>query len=217
MHKGKRSIGDLIRAAWSQGDPTGWFEEVYAQAAAGKSGIPWALNRPHPDLVSWLANNPVDGAGKRAILVGCGLGDDAEYLNKHGFDVTAFDVSNTAITQCKARFPNSRGNYVVADLFDLPQHWRKAFDFVLEIYTIQSLPHQFTMKATEAIASLVANAGTMLVICLGRDPEEDRHGIPWPLSRQELAGFTDSGLLEISFEDLVDSGRRFRVHYNKPY
>jgi len=56
------------------------------------------------------------------------------------------------------------------------------------------------------------------VLCLGRDPADDRRGIPWPLSRAELAEFARAGLREESFEELRDSAgrRRFRVLYRRP-
>ena len=46
--------------------------------------------------------------GKKALKIGCGLGDDAEYLTETGMEVTAFDISETAIRWCHERFPDSR-------------------------------------------------------------------------------------------------------------
>jgi hypothetical protein len=50
---------------------------------------------------------------------------------------------------------------------------------------------------------------------LGRNPEESKRGIPWALSREELALFLEHGLSEIQLEDFTESPRRFRVHYRK--
>lgn len=57
-----------------------------------------------PSLVHWLVKNL--GEGLSAVVVGCGLGDDAEALAAAGFAVTAFDVSGSAIAWAKERFPN---------------------------------------------------------------------------------------------------------------
>jgi hypothetical protein len=53
---------------------------------AGTEAIPWADLEPNPHLLSWLEANPTDGRGRRALKVGCGLGDDAEALAELGFD-----------------------------------------------------------------------------------------------------------------------------------
>jgi ubiquinone/menaquinone biosynthesis C-methylase UbiE len=142
--------------------------------------------------------------------VGCGLGDDAEALAARGLDVTAFDISPTAIEWCRKRFPASKVAYKTADLF------RADFsaDFVLESYTLQSLPVLQRRKAMECIARFAA--GTLLVLTRGREPSEDPGKLPWPMTRQELDHFQELGLKEIAFEDYADRGvRRFRVEYKR--
>jgi SAM-dependent methyltransferase len=216
MTNPREIISRLIREAWDRGDPTGWFEPLYARAANGEGVVPWAHMQPNPELTGWLQTRGVDGAGRRALVIGCGLGDDAEELAGRGFAVTAFDISATAIDWCRQRFPQSPVDYQVADLFQLPAEWRGAYDFVLESRTIQSLPHDLCAPACAAVAATLAPGGTLLVLCLGREPHEDRGGIPWPLSRAELSAFQQQGLIERSFEVYDEGGsRRFRVEYTR--
>jgi 2-polyprenyl-3-methyl-5-hydroxy-6-metoxy-1,4-benzoquinol methylase len=92
-------------------DPTGWFEELYLKAEAGEAQVPWDKEAPNPGLVDW---GPPDGAGLRALVVGSGLGNDAEFVAGRGYDTTAFDVAPTAIATTKRRFPDSKVNYLVA-------------------------------------------------------------------------------------------------------
>lgn len=68
-----------------------------------------------------------------ALVVGCGLGADAEYIARLGFDTVAFDVAETAIRLARERFPESTVDYVVRDLLDPPAEWLRAFDLVAEI------------------------------------------------------------------------------------
>ncbi len=213
-----RSTADLIRRAFADKDPTAWFDLVYADAEAGRRAIPWALMEPYPDLLAWLDREQVSGAGRRALVVGCGLGDDAEELARRGFTVTAFDIAPRAIAACRRRFPASPVEYVAADLLAAPPAWRRAFDLVLENATLQALPWDLCDPAVAAIAECVKPGGAALVLCLGREPDADRRGIPWPLSRAELAGFTQAGLREESFEDLGGPAgpRRFRAVYRRP-
>ena len=90
-----------------RGDALGWFEALYAEAAGNSSHVPWADLRPNPNLVEWFEEKPIEGKDRPALVVGCGLGDDAEFLAQEGFRVTAFDVSPTAIDWCQKRFPGS--------------------------------------------------------------------------------------------------------------
>ncbi len=46
-------------------------------------------------------------AAQRAVVIGCGLGADAEYVASLGFDTTSFDISGTAIRLARQRFPGS--------------------------------------------------------------------------------------------------------------
>jgi len=214
--QGKKSVSDLIRKSWADNNPTGWFEELYAAAHDGEARVPWAFMQPNPELIAWLDDRKIDGSGQRALVVGCGLGDDAEGLAQYGFDVTAFDVSETAIQWAQERFPESPVTYTVADLLGLPEAWHAAFDFVLEIRTVQALPYTYATRALQAIAAMVKPGGTLLLMCNARDPEQPRDGIPWPLSRQELQTLIDAGLTEINFEDIhADGARRFRIAYAK--
>lgn len=212
------STADLIRRALASDNPMAWFDAVYAAAEAGEGKIPWAHHAPHPDLLAWLDRETVDGFGQRALVVGCGLGDDAEELARRGFVVTAFDIAPRAIAACRRRFPDSAVDYEIVDLFHAPEAWRAHFDFVLESRTIQALPWDLCPPAVATIAGFVAPGGRVLVLCMGREPHEDRRGIPWPLSRAELADFVQAGLVEELFEDLHHGGepRRFRVSYRRP-
>lgn len=202
------------------GDPLGWFEDLYTTARGDASIIPWAELTPNPNLMDWFDQHRVQGQGKKALKVGCGLGDDAEELENRGFDTTAFDISLTAIDWCRKRFPNSSVHYTVADLFQAPREWVGEFDFVLESYTLQVLPLRLRSKAAAEIAGFIKPGGTLLVICRGRDLYDPEGKMPWPLTKEEVDAFKMNGLKEITFEDYLDKEdppvRRFRVAYFKP-
>lgn len=215
--KSRRRVDELFSQFAAQGDQTGWFEALYAQAKGDPDSIPWANLTPNEQIVEWLEREQIDGQGKSAVVVGCGLGDDAEALASFGFDVTAFDISATAIEWCKLRFPQTTIRYVAADLLNLPDDWR--FDFVLEIYTVQALPVELRQQAIAAVAGLVAPGGTLLAIGRLVEPDTERTGPPWPPTKAELSAFKNNGLSEIRFEDYMDGEtppvRRFRIQYRR--
>lgn len=211
-----KPISEIIQDYLAKGDNTGWFEEVYSRVKESDGHPPWAYMQATPDLVAWADAYNVIGTGKSAIVIGCGMGDDAEFLAERGFNVTAFDVSQTAINICRQRFPDSRVTYQKADLFNLPDSWQTSFDFVLENRTIQALPYDIYQKTMTAIAHLVADNGQLLILCNGRDEHEAKGRIPWLLSRAELGYFAELGLEEIHFDDKHEgSVRRFVVLYQK--
>jgi SAM-dependent methyltransferase len=198
----------LAAESVNAGDPTAWFDKLYRE---GVDVVPWAELRPNSNLVA------LDGAGKTALVIGCGLGDDAEQLAEWGFSVIAFDISPAAIEKCQERFPQSPVRYEVADLLNPPQGWRQAFDFVLEIYTVQALPHTIRDRAIEGVASFVKPGGKLLVIARGREEADPPGEMPWPLTRREVLSLTQFGLREESFEDYADeeSVRRFRAFFTR--
>ncbi len=178
-------------------DPTGWFDVLYSEAEGDAAQIPWARLTTHPYLQEWLDISQPQGEGRTALVIGCGLGDDAEGLAKLGFQVTAFDISTKAIAWCQERFPDSSVNYLVADLLELDSKWHRKFDLVVESRTIQALPVEMRSQVINCIAPLVASRGTLVVITRIRDNDSVPDGPPWPLSEKELAEFIELGLQEV--------------------
>jgi SAM-dependent methyltransferase len=195
---------ELCTAYVSRGDSTGWFEPLYEEAERRGTTIPWADQLPNPHMISWLVDSGMDLHGMPALKVGCGLGDDAEYLASRGAVVTAFDISPTAIAWCRRRFPDTKVRYVVADLFAPPPFWDLAFGFVVEAYTLQVLSSRIRRAAMQRISRFVAPGGTLLVICRGREPDDPEGPMPWPITLEELSGFEEDGLEVREFREFMD-------------
>jgi len=212
-------VRQLAAEFTEKGDPLGWFEQLYQEAELGRSEIPWDDRKPNAHLLAYWSENPA-AAGKTALVIGCGLGDDAEQLAVWGLRTTAFDISPTAIKTARSRFPKTSVNYVAADLFQAPVEWHGAFDFVFESNTLQALPANVRPRAIQAIAQFVKPGGRLLVIARGREEPEPEGELPARLTRRELAEFERCGLRGESFRDASDSepphSRRFRITYIRP-
>lgn len=190
----------MVKSYQEKDDPTGWFDSIYKDAQGDHTKVFWADLEPSPYLVNYLKENPLDKKIKKACVIGCGVGDDAEALSQFGFKVTAFDIAPSAIELCKKRYPNTKVNYLVADLFDYPKNWFENYDVVYECNTIQVLPGEYRKKARVAMSSLVAKNGVILVSCRSRNEGEKEGEIPFPLSKSEMDEFvTLDKLEELSF------------------
>jgi SAM-dependent methyltransferase len=196
----------LAAEALGAGQPTGWFEPLYAQRDAAGAAPPWHSEEARPLLVDWVDARGLRGEGRRAAVVGAGLGTDAEYVASLGFDTLGFDVSPTAVRLANERSTQPTARYEVGDLFALPGDWLGAFDLVVEIWTVQALPVDVRAEATAAIRSLVAPGGTLLAIAWARaddEPLPPPDHPPWPLTRAEFEAFGAPPLRTVAIDHLA--------------
>ncbi|MFJ8143257.1 class I SAM-dependent methyltransferase [Streptomyces sp. NPDC096013] len=191
---------ELAAASIAAGEPDAWFDQLYAESAAGEVTPPWGRNTPMPQLTAWIDSE--QPSPSRAVVVGCGLGADAEYLAMLGFDVTGFDLSPHAVTLAQQRNPDTVVKYRVADATDLPHDLIGAFDLVVEIFTLQAVPNPPRTAIADGIATLVAPNGTLVVI--DRRDTGDPTGPPFQITAADLARLEASGLIRAHLE--VDDG-----------
>ncbi|TAF56484.1 MAG: class I SAM-dependent methyltransferase [Oscillatoriales cyanobacterium] len=203
-HLSRDDIRRLRDRALADDHPADWFDPLYVAANGQSDQIPWALEGAHPALKSWIAERSLADIfhlpKAKALVVGCGLGDDAEAIAQLGFQVTAFDVSPCAIGWCQERFETSRVNYCTADLFHLDAAWSGRFDLVFECRTLQALPLSVREQAIDAVVAPVAPGGRLVVVTHTRPTEDAPEGPPWPLSPAELDRFTQHHALTLTWE-----------------
>ncbi len=216
----KRAVArGLAAKALAEMRPLAWFEELYQKARDDGATVPWADRVPNPHIVQMLEKLSLDGSPRLALKIGCGYGDDAEWLAQRGFAVTAFDISPTAIAECRRRFPDSKVHYLVADLFGAPVDWNEHFQLVWESYTLQVLPPDLRRDAIQRICRFLSHGGHLVFAARAKDESEPEGEMPWPLTRNEVATFSTYGLSEGYFEDYFDTEnppvRRFRACFKK--
>lgn len=174
-----------------------FFESVYENADHDDlSTIPWATLAPNVYLEEHLTQEG-SVSGKKALVIGCGLGDDALILEKHGYEVEALDISPSAIALAKKRYPKSKVDFHVGDIYDMPVSSKGKYDFVYEGLTIQSLPPKDRENLVGIIVSLVSKGGELLVYANTQDDTDTYGGPPWPLYDDEFRLFEKEGLEQI--------------------
>ena len=109
-----------------------FYEVIYRYFRA-----PWDVGA-RDELVSLVESGRIEPC--RAIDLGCGTGDNAIYLARKGFDVTALDYAEAAIEKARARAKDSgvQVSFIVDDLTDL-RHVSGAFDFLLDYGVLDDL------------------------------------------------------------------------------
>jgi hypothetical protein len=137
-----------------------------------------------------------------------------------GFNVTAFDISETAIEWARQIHQDTDIKFAVTDLFNPPKEWFQAFEFVLEVYTIQPLPLSMRPNVIDAISNFVKFPdGKIVVVTRGREDDEIPPEMPWALSRKDLSRFNENGFEQINFEEMPGDEeppiRRFVVEYER--
>jgi SAM-dependent methyltransferase len=195
-----------------------FFDGLYVAAGGGGEQVPWDRGgAPQPLLADWATEHGVTGAGRRAVVVGCGLGGDAEFLARLGFAVVGFDFSPPAVEAAREQNPGSAVDYEVADLLALPDSWLGGYDLVLESLTVQSLPRSVRPRMVAAVRSLAAPGGTVLVISGQQGHWKDEPTGPWPLSRAEVESFGGDGFALVRLEEPpgVDGLPRWRAEFRR--
>lgn len=197
----------------NENKPTDWFENLYAETDVEGQGVPWANMTAHPLFKKWIDQHQNIGKDKTALVIGCGMGDDAIELEAQGFEVIAFDVSSSAIELCKKRFPDSKVNFVQADLIEGVPDWHQKFDFVLEIFTIQALPPKYESILIKNVADFVAENGKLLIITeIQKEKRSFEKGPPWLLNLNYIESFEKCGLKKISLSKDTEPAIGEEIH-----
>ena len=216
MDEVREKLLSMSEAALEAGMPLAWFEELYSTADRDDDWIPWSDGHPNPLLVEWAVGQQDLG---RALVVGCGLGEDAAFLDQRGWDVTAFDLSPTAVEWAKELFSESKVEWLTANLLDLPEEWNSSFDLVLEVHILQAMPEFIRLQASPKLAPLVRNGGHL--VCIGRFQTDSGpvEGPPWPLSKSFIESIGENlpmqGLDVCSLPDDEPDVSRFRAIWRR--
>jgi SAM-dependent methyltransferase len=146
-----------------------WWEHHYENTAAGPAG------RPSPQLLAELA---AVTAGT-VLEAGCGTGADAVWLARRGWEVTAVDISPTAVQHARTLAAQHgpdvtrRISWLVADLtvWQPPQQ----YDLVVSQYVHPDLPFgDYVARLAQAVAS----GGTLLIV--GHDHADSHSALHAP-------------------------------------
>lgn len=154
--------GEFDREFWEER-----YRDGHGHGEHGRGGP----GEPNPQLVAAAR----DLAPGRVLEVGAGLGADSLWLARHGWEVTAVDISDNALERARASVGGAdaeaaaRIRWVRADATALDPRL-SGFDLATSHYAHPEGPFS---KLVEHLADRVAPDGRLLIV--GHDPS-DAHG-----------------------------------------
>ncbi len=150
-------------------DKVEFWEESYIN---GKTA--WDMKSATPAYEDLLSHNLLRDK-KSMLVLGCGYGYDAIAAAKSGYDVTANDISETAIRFASelAFKENVDINFLLEDFFLLKDDL--SFDIVYDYVTYCSFDPQRRKEYANKVASLLKQNGLFVFILF---PIENRIGGP---------------------------------------
>lgn len=143
-----------------------WWEDRYASGATRWSGKPNDLLVPEIQAL----------AAGRALDLGCGTGGDAIWLAAHGWQVTAVDIAQAALTQGAAHAADAGvGERISWERHDFERSFPSGqFDLVSACYLQSPLAFQ-RLAALRAAAGAVAPGGTLVIVSHESTPSGGPH------------------------------------------
>jgi 2-polyprenyl-3-methyl-5-hydroxy-6-metoxy-1,4-benzoquinol methylase len=156
--------------------PPHWdFDALYrgespAEGIPPVTVVPWDTKGPKESVVAWQEQGLITGD---VLDIGCGLGDNAIYLAQHGHQVTALDISPTALITAERRADDAGVDvrFAVADSAELAGY-RDAFDTIVDSGMFHCLDEE--AKASYAAAAhRAARPGARLLIACFSEANDD--------------------------------------------
>ena len=171
---------------------------------------PWDTGRPSAELLRRIEQFQIPRG--RAIELGCGTGTNAIWLAQQGFDVTAIDISDTAITRAieRAKAAGVNVRFVTADVTALPD-LGEPFDFLFDRGCYHAVRRGNAKGILREIDRVTA-PGSWGIVLTGNSREERKPGPPTVSEsalRSELGQrFEIVGLDEFRFDQDEADGHR---------
>ncbi len=175
---------------------------------------PWDSGKPSAELIRLLGEWDIRPG--RVLELGCGTGENAVYLARQGFEVTACDIVPLAIerAQAKARAAGVQVRLLTADVLALPD-LGPPFPFVFDRGLYHVVRRSNLVGYLKTLEQVTAPGGWYLTLAgNANDPVTAEHGPPRVKASElcaELEGlFGLVQLREFRFEGAPHDGTAFR-------
>ena len=150
------------------------YEERYR--AIHDNDLLWFIDEPSEELIEWLQDNKID-IGEEICEIGCGEGRDSLYLAELGYNITAFDISESAIKLCKKRAEERKldATFNIENLVTPYQKLEYSFRWIFSVSTLHMLiEDNDRISFLKNIHSMLENNGKFLLVNMGNGTDQKR-------------------------------------------
>jgi len=176
------------------------WEKMYHEEAVEE--MPWFYPGLDPDLVGAL-----EGLGITAgsILDLCtGPGTQAMKLAERGFEVTAFDISKTAVKKAHENAKKKGLDIEFVEKDFLAGGAGRTFDFVFDRGCFHTLSPELRGEYLKVISKLIRPGGYLFLKCFSH--REKMEGGPYRFTPEEIRGYFSGPFDVLSIEETVYHG-----------
>ena len=144
-----------------------FWQAIYDEGDTG-----WDKGEPAPPLVRAInaLKLPTD---TRILVPGCGFGHEVFHLASQGFQVTAVDFAEGAISAIRARTGDLPITALLRDLFSLDQDHTASFDIVLEHTCFCAIPPEMRDAYAQVTRAVLTDNGRLIGLFYETDNDED--------------------------------------------
>ncbi|TFG12987.1 class I SAM-dependent methyltransferase [Candidatus Thorarchaeota archaeon] len=146
---------------------------------------PWDIGRYHPELARLVESGQLSTG--QIIIPGVGLGQNAIYLARHGFEVVAVDISQEAIRKLnhRANSADVKIHTIIADFIIDEKKIEGSYDYVFERSFLQTLPSTLRRKYFQRVANILRPNGMYIGFIRGpRHPPATSQ--PYSFEKEEI-------------------------------
>ena len=139
---------------------------------------PWDTGITPPEIVAMIENGRVPIG--RALDLGCGTGTNAIYFARHGFTVTAIDLSRRAVALAKRKIRSAQlADRVQVERGDVTRlrKWvnPNSIDFACDIGCFHNLPAEARQGYGSVLASVLKSGAIYMLYAF--EAQADRLGV----------------------------------------